>query len=1209
MRNLYLVNGGNWKFALQDQNNVSPPEPAVARCSQWMRRQIVEDPTQLFGYDALPSTQSCPCTAEQAWFDSTYNLPSSITSRPTCATSRRRVHAFVDSERLIMSRMCCYQRAQWWTQSFTSGNTRSSRQRLGQGALQDGIRGGHLIINNQADDQAAFQSCCVDAAAVRNGWYCDRFVLHRPLSSPTHPGCTNYRVNIPWTTTSCCDPHLTTLDGNKYSFNGLGDFLMADVDNGEYQLQSRMSLAAGTEHATIITTIIAYQKEKQPIQIQVSGDSDLELYVNGSFTDLSVLDKEGYDLEVGDNALVTKPANNSLLVIFFSGITIQASARKGMLFIDFSSPPEFLGKIRGLLGKFDGDKSNDFEGSDGVITPVSASEQQLYEDFGITWQLTSEDGPRKSLFPNHTEDSFQTRSSFYPQFTDAITFIDPHLESQAYAICKNNTECLFDISQTGDISYGHVLLEADEEFRYKQDMLNMFPPTLNGPGTVYATVGTTVTVVITATDPSTRFPTFALGPEVPDTVELRVRESEATLIWQVTSASPFKLQVDVYNAENTTAQYWPVVYMCSCQNGGNCDSSVDPDPSIAGGENKFFRRTCSCAPGYAGDDCGFQVDACLVNFNPCFPGSECTDLPPPAGHGADGYTCGPCPDGYTGDGINCQDRDECAGSEGDICQHVCRNFLGGFDCICNDGYILAEDDVSCNDFDECSTNANNCSQQCTNTDGAFDCACRTGFVLAADGEDCEPVSPCSSADNPGCDSELGWCTTDGAGTVECSCRKGYQLATDGVTCEDEDECLSGSHHCEQLCNNTAGGYSCYCRDGYYTIENYGVTCLEIDECSEGYHNCTEHEQCVNDPGSFHCQCKEEAVEVNGICLPVTTTQQVTTGSTTLLSSTADHTTSFPTTTRTSSPITNRPTTSPATTKTKPFTPSNQFKTTTMAEADNTVAITHPTAPPPIAVTDPPEPIVTSTKPSPTGKPTSHWTAEPEVENVVEVNTIVIEVWSSVFEIYDQLATFKRAMAAEVTTFCAQQVDRNPACRRVDSDRRRRSYSASVFLPEDVHVTEGYPQPAPDSTRTALAFFMVYSDTGDFRPVPLGVLTTVVQQSQSSLEAALNSKQITYIGSLDDYLDDDHETPTPPSSPDETDHVHVPMIYVTVGATIFLVTAFIIAVTFCLWVKKKSNVPKVDTYQFPAVPLTHTGVPPLKQAWGVDNPVIIMDTKA
>ncbi|XP_019614608.1 PREDICTED: mucin-like protein [Branchiostoma belcheri] len=185
-------------------------------------------------------------------------------------------------------------------------------------------------------------------------------------------------------------------------------------------------------------------------------------------------------------------------------------------------------------------------------------------------------------------------------------------------------------------------------------MLNMFPPTLNGPGTVYATVGTTVTVVITATDPSTRFPTFALGPEVPDTVELRVRESEATLIWQVTSASPFKLQVDVYNAENTTAQYWPVVYMCSCQNGGNCDSSVDPDPSIAGGENKFFRRTCSCAPGYAGDDCGFQVDACLVNLNPCFPGSECTDLPPPAGFGADGYTCGPCPDGYTGDGINCQ---------------------------------------------------------------------------------------------------------------------------------------------------------------------------------------------------------------------------------------------------------------------------------------------------------------------------------------------------------------------------------------------------------------------------------------------------------------------------------------------------------------------------------------------------------------------------
>ncbi|XP_035688708.1 mucin-like protein [Branchiostoma floridae] len=535
MRNLHRVNEGEgkWQFALQEESDPSP-QPGVVSCSQWLRRQEVEDPRLLFGYDELPSVGSCPCFAEQAWHDATYNLPSSISSRPTCATSRRRVHAF----------------------------------------------------NNKAEDEAAFQSCCMDAETERNGWYCDRFVMHRPLTSLPQADCTNYGVHIPWRMVSRGDPHLTTMDGNNYSFNGLGDFLLADVNNREYQVQCRMSLATGSDHATMITAMIAYQRDKQPVQIQVVGDSSLELYVNGSQTDLSVFEEEGYELEVGDNSLVTQPANNSLLVVFFSGISVKATTKKGMLSVEFSSPPEFKGKVRGLVGKFDGDESNDFESSNGTIVPVDASERQLYEDFGITWQLTSEDGPLKSLFPDHTRDSFRTRSTFYPHFTDEITFSDPDLETRARATCRNNTDCLFDISQTGDIEFGNVLLEAEEEFDNSKKLLNMFPPILTGPYSVHATVGETVTVVVTAADPTTRFPRFVLGSEVPDAVQLNVRESEATLVWQVESDSPFKLQLDVYNAENTSAQYWPVVYMCPCLNGGNCNSSVDPDPSFAGGEKK-----------------------------------------------------------------------------------------------------------------------------------------------------------------------------------------------------------------------------------------------------------------------------------------------------------------------------------------------------------------------------------------------------------------------------------------------------------------------------------------------------------------------------------------------------------------------------------------------------------------------------------------------
>ena len=31
---------------------------------------------------------------------------------------------------------------------------------------------------------------------------------------------------------------------------------------------------------------------------------------------------------------------------------------------------------------------------------------------------------------------------------------------------------------------------------------------------------------------------------------------------------------------------------------------------------------------------------------------------------------------------------------------------------------------------------------------------------------------------------------------------------------DIDECAVGSHNCEQICNNTVGGFNCSCRDGF-----------------------------------------------------------------------------------------------------------------------------------------------------------------------------------------------------------------------------------------------------------------------------------------------------------------------------------------------------------------------------------------------------------
>ena len=63
-------------------------------------------------------------------------------------------------------------------------------------------------------------------------------------------------------------------------------------------------------------------------------------------------------------------------------------------------------------------------------------------------------------------------------------------------------------------------------------------------------------------------------------------------------------------------------------------------------------RCGACPPGQTGDGqtCNL-IDGC--NPNPCYPGVQCVGQPT-----SPFYRCGPCPPGYTGNGTSCVDVDE-----------------------------------------------------------------------------------------------------------------------------------------------------------------------------------------------------------------------------------------------------------------------------------------------------------------------------------------------------------------------------------------------------------------------------------------------------------------------------------------------------------------------------------------------------------------------
>merc|ERR1719219_2880916 len=93
-----------------------------------------------------------------------------------------------------------------------------------------------------------------------------------------------------------------------------------------------------------------------------------------------------------------------------------------------------------------------------------------------------------------------------------------------------------------------------------------------------------------------------------------------------------------------------------------------------------------------------------------------------------------------GDGIHCRDSNECAAQKTNNC-HInakCINTDGGFTCTCSGGYM--GDGINCQDIDECIQGADNCNEnaECTNTDGGFTCTCKSGYE--GDG-----ITSCTSA--------------------------------------------------------------------------------------------------------------------------------------------------------------------------------------------------------------------------------------------------------------------------------------------------------------------------------------------------------------------------------------------------------------------------------------------------------------------------------
>ncbi|XP_077972829.1 uncharacterized protein LOC120338513 [Styela clava] len=291
------------------------------------------------------------------------------------------------------------------------------------------------------------------------------------------------------------------------------------------------------------------------------------------------------------------------------------------------------------------------------------------------------------------------------------------------------------------------------------------------------------------------------------------------------------------------------------------------------------------------------------------------------------YTC-TCNTGYTavdGSTTQCEDVDECA-AEPCGAMATCGNNEGSYTCTCPDGYKLsdaADINSDCTDIDECNDNLHNCHEFaiCRNTPGSFECTCQDKYmgdgvdsctsavtcevfnqlrsdletVRIADGDISEaqkrlqeysdatglsfggssssykakyfpgtaviPVLQQAVASELRCDyfSECSTTSSEGGLDVayQCTCHEGYvPVSGSSVQCVDNDECVTLDPACGDTgdCVNNQGSYICDCNSGYNG--GIGAPCDDINECTEGVHSCGTTGTCTNEIGDYICSCSE-----------------------------------------------------------------------------------------------------------------------------------------------------------------------------------------------------------------------------------------------------------------------------------------------------------------------------------------------------------------
>lgn len=265
------------------------------------------------------------------------------------------------------------------------------------------------------------------------------------------------------------DPHLVTFDGRAYDFQGAGEFTLVESTTTTTPLtvQARMR-PWGTSTVVSVMTALATRLGTNRVGIYL-GASGGELRVDGLLVPVA----PGERIALLGGGRIFRKDENSYLLYYPGEDRLLVTLNGTYLDANFALPTTRRGKIRGLLGNYNGNIEDDLAPRNGAPFVAPLTFANLYtgaQNMASSWRITAQE----SLFdygPNESTEYFTDRN--FPTEPVGVGGLSVAQREGARAIClqagiQGETfleNCTLDVALTQNSVFATASAQLESQIR------------------------------------------------------------------------------------------------------------------------------------------------------------------------------------------------------------------------------------------------------------------------------------------------------------------------------------------------------------------------------------------------------------------------------------------------------------------------------------------------------------------------------------------------------------------------------------------------------------------------------------------------------------------------------------------------------------------------------------------------------------------------